>query len=82
MKTVMGTTLKIRKIGNSKGILFPKSILEKSGVTDSVQVVVKNKIIMLSAVEGKKKKWTDFKRKKKERVDLVSTKFDESEWTW
>jgi antitoxin component of MazEF toxin-antitoxin module len=77
----MSTTLKIRQIGNSKGVLFPKSMLEKSGVTDSVQVVIKNKVIMLSAVKAKKKKWSDFKRKK-EKVDFFSTKFDEKEWTW
>ena len=77
----MNTTLKIRQIGNSKGILFPKSVLEKSGVKDVVKVIVKNKVIMLSAIDTKKKGWSDFRRKKL-KVDLIATKFDEKEWTW
>ncbi len=36
---------------------------------------------MLSAAATKNKKWLDFKRKR-EKVDLIGTKFDETEWTW
>lgn len=76
------TTAKIRRIGNSQGILFTKSILDKSGVKDTVKITVKNKIIMITA-ENKvtKKKWSDFK-KSKQRVVLAANKFDETEWTW
>lgn len=74
---------KIRRIGNSRGILFSKSILDKSGITDAVHVVVKNKVIMISAAENtKKKKWSDFKKTSKEKVELIQNKFDENEWTW
>jgi antitoxin component of MazEF toxin-antitoxin module len=76
------STAKIRKIGNSKGILFPKSILEESGITDSVKITVKGKVILISAEKpAKRKKWSDFK-KVKQRVGLVVNKFDETEWTW
>ena len=76
------TTAKVRRIGNSRGILFTKSILDESGVKDTVKITVKNKVIMITA-ENKvtKKKWSDFK-KSKQKVVLVANKFDETEWTW
>jgi len=75
-------TAKIRRIGNSKGILFPKSILEKSGIKDTVEIAVKNKVIMISAVkETKKKNWAEFK-KEKVKADFIVNSFDETEWTW
>jgi antitoxin component of MazEF toxin-antitoxin module len=76
------STAKVRKIGNSRGILFPKSVLEESGITDTVNITVKDKVILISAQKiAKKKKWSDFK-KTKQRVGLVTNKFDDSEWTW
>lgn len=77
----MNTVLKVRKFGNSRGILFPKSLIKKSGVKDTVKVIFKDNLIMISPTETKKKKWSDVKRKK-EKVDFITTKFDETEWTW
>lgn len=77
------TIAKVRRIGNSRGILFPKSILEESGITGTVQIIVKNNVIMISQAEDKPKKtWADFKPLKKEEADLVSNKFDTTDWTW
>ena len=77
------TITKIRRIGNSRGILFSKTILDKSGITDSVQIIVKEKKIVISAFdEKKKKKWSDLKRNKKDKSDFVVNKFDLAEWTW
>ncbi len=82
MLNMATTTAKVRRIGNSMGILFTKSILDKSGVKDTVKITVKNKVIMITA-ENKvlKKKWSDFK-KSKQTIVLVANKFDETEWTW
>ena len=76
------TTAKVRRIGNSRGILFTKSILDKSGVKDTVKITVKNKVIMITA-ENKKvqKKWSAFK-KSKQKIALVTNRFDDTEWTW
>ena len=76
------STVKVRKIGNSRGILFTKSMLEESGITDTVKIIVKNKVISISAENpAKKKKWSDFK-KTKQKIDLATNKFDKTEWTW
>jgi len=78
------TTAKLRKIGNSRGILFPKSILDESGISGTVLITVKNNVIMISSAEEKRKKsWADFKVvRKKQKTRLVNNKFDTTEWTW
>ncbi|HRJ31298.1 MAG TPA: hypothetical protein PLV21_04985 [Cyclobacteriaceae bacterium] len=80
----MSTTVtKIRKIGNSKGILFPKAILDKGGIIDTIKITVKNRVIMITPVEKKaKKSWSDFKKVKRESVDFVTSSFDAKEWSW
>jgi antitoxin component of MazEF toxin-antitoxin module len=50
------TLTKVRRIGNSKGILLPKTVLEESGIKGTVKIVVKDKVIMISSAEAKKKK--------------------------
>lgn len=80
----MSTTVtKIRKIGNSKGILFPKAILDEGGIIDTVKITVKNRVIMITPGDKKvKKSWSDFKKGKREGVDFVTNSFDSKEWAW
>jgi antitoxin component of MazEF toxin-antitoxin module len=80
----MSTTVtKIRKIGNSKGILFPKAILDEGGIIDTVKITVKNRVIMITPGDKKpKKSWSDFKRVKRESSDFVINSFDSGEWAW
>ena len=74
---------KIRKIGNSRGILFSKAILDESGIKNTVNISVENNIIMISSADKPvKKKWSDFKKAKKMKSDFVVNRFDETEWTW
>jgi antitoxin MazE len=77
------TVAKIRRIGNSRGILFTKTILEESGIKDAVNISVKDKVIMISSADKtSKKKWSYFKKSKKVKPDFVANRFDEMEWTW
>ena len=79
----MTSITKIRRIGNSKGILFPKTILEESGIKDTVKIVVKDRVILItSADKPNKKKWSDFKKAGKVKADFALNRFDETEWTW
>jgi antitoxin MazE len=80
----MGATIaKIRRIGNSKGILFPKTILDESGIKDTVKITVKDNVIMITSADKPiKKKWADFKKVKKVKADFVVNRFDETDWTW
>jgi antitoxin component of MazEF toxin-antitoxin module len=80
----MKTTLtKVRKIGNSRGILFPKTILDEGGIKDIVKITVKNKTITITPGEQKRKKdWSDFKIHKKVKSDFISNAFDSKDWVW
>jgi antitoxin component of MazEF toxin-antitoxin module len=79
----MTSLAKIRRIGNSKGILFPKTILEQSGIKSMVRITVKDHVIMItSADQPTKKKWSDFKKAGKVKADFALNRFDEAEWTW
>ena len=77
------TVTKIRRIGNSRGILFPKAVLDECGIVDSVKITVKNKVITITPGDKKPKKaWSDFKRAKRESADFVANKFDFKDWAW
>ena len=54
----MGRKIKIRQIGNSHGIIIPKSILEEYGFKngDLVDISSNGKPIILSKVDGKNDK--------------------------
>ena len=77
------TVTKVRKIGNSKGILFSRAVLNESGISGTVKLTVKDKVIMITPGETKRKKsWSDFKKAKKEKADFIVNKFDSTEWVW
>lgn len=77
------TLAKIRKVGNSKGIIFPKSILEKTGIGQLVRITVQGKTITITPITPKSRKtWDDFKKKKRNKIDFVTNEFDSAEWTW
>ena len=46
----------IRKIGNSKGIILPQSILKECFIGDEVTIEVKGQQIIISAPEDTKRK--------------------------
>ncbi len=49
--------LSIIKIGNSKGIRLPKSILEKYNIKDKVELTLKSGSIVLKPVSTPRKDW-------------------------
>ncbi len=60
--------LKIVQIGNSKGIRIPKSMLQKYGFSDSVQIEEKENGILLLNTKKPKLSWEDtFKAMKNEK---------------
>jgi antitoxin component of MazEF toxin-antitoxin module len=77
------TLTKVRRIGNSRGILFPKTVLEESGIKGTVQITVKDRVIIIKSADVKKgKKWSDFKKARKQKADVVINEFDSADWTW
>jgi len=39
-REIMTETLKVRKVGNSSGVILPKSLLEEMGVEEGVELLV------------------------------------------
>lgn len=79
---------KVRKIGNSFGIIIGKQILDQLHVTDEVSLSVKDSKIIIEAVKSKhRENWEEMLLKANSLKDKVvleyfDNDFDKSEWTW
>ncbi len=79
----------IRNIGNSKGIILPKSILAECDIENEVSIEVKDHHIIITAVhEPQRKGWENAFKEMAENGDdaliLPDTLEDENtdDWTW
>ncbi|MGN5953290.1 AbrB/MazE/SpoVT family DNA-binding domain-containing protein [Sphingobacterium lactis] len=79
---------KIRKIGNSFGIIIGKKILEQIDVTDEVSLTVKDSKIIIEAVKSRPRKdWEEKLIKANslqniEPLEYFDNDFDKTDWTW
>ncbi|MCK4505096.1 MAG: AbrB/MazE/SpoVT family DNA-binding domain-containing protein [Candidatus Aegiribacteria sp.] len=80
----------IIKIGNSRGIRIPKSILEQTGIVEYVELDVENDHIIIRPVSNPRDGWnTAFKTMSEQDDDKllqvsedVSHSWDDEEWQW
>ena len=77
------------KIGNSHGIRIPKSILEQSGIRDSVEIVSKKDQLIIKPVKNVREGWELAFKKMNENGDdeliiddNLSHSWDKEEWQW
>lgn len=82
---------KIIRIGNSRGVRIPKPLIEESGISEEVEMILRDHEIVLRAAETARKDWDASFEKMAERgddalLDEEETKkpseWDELEWTW
>ena len=80
---------KVRKIGNSSGVVIAKAILQATSISDqdSVNISVDNGKIVIEKVQKARLGWTkrflDAKEKEEDFFpENLSNKFDDEEWTW
>lgn len=75
---------KLSRIGRSQGIIFPKEVLNEAGITGTVNIHVKEKSIVVTAVvSGRSKTWSDFKPVKRSKFSgFIGNRFDEVDWIW
>ena len=84
----MAVRSKVVKIGNSRGIRIPRTLLEQADLTDEVEMTVEgNKLVIQSARHhrhGWEAKFTEMAQHGDDRLmnEPVPTHWDESEWTW
>ncbi|WP_294205302.1 hypothetical protein [uncultured Chryseobacterium sp.] len=79
---------KVRKIGNSLGIIISQKILDQVAVKEEVNLFIKDSKIIIEAVkENPRENWEELLLKAGSLKDNVfledfENDFDKSEWTW
>ena len=81
---------RIIKIGNSRGIRIPKSLLEHAGLSEEVELEAQQNQVVIRAVGKPRQGWEEAFRAMAEHGDdqLVDedltgrTSWDEEEWEW
>jgi antitoxin MazE len=79
---------RIVRIGNSRGIRIPKSILAQCGIDDSVELSISDGTIVLRPTYSARLGWAEAAVRMSESQDDhlldpdASTEFDEEEWVW
>tara|TARA_R100000908_G_scaffold65428_1_gene56420 strand:- start:51188 stop:51466 length:279 start_codon:yes stop_codon:yes gene_type:complete len=89
--TVEAMKTKIIRIGNSQGVRIPKPLIEQSGITEEIEMILRDNEIVLRSAETIRKDWEASFEKMAEKGDDVlfdqeeiekSSDWDETEWTW
>ncbi len=79
---------KLVQIGNSRGIRLPKPLIEQAGLTDEVELEVRDGTIVIAATMPVRSGWaTAAKELRAREGDTLldkpaATHFDEQEWKW
>jgi len=82
---------KIIRIGNSQGVRIPKPLIEESGITEEIEMILRDNEIVLRSAETTRKNWEASFEKMAERDDdilldqseaEIPSEWDEAEWTW
>ena len=79
---------KVVKIGNSRGIRIPRSLLEQAGLTDDVEMTVEDNKLIVHSAHAPRQGWEDQFAALSEQGDdrlldeASPTQWDGEEWTW
>lgn len=82
---------KVIKIGNSRGIRIPKSMIDQSGIQDEVELEIQEDRIIIKTLPEIRKNWSwAFKKMSELKDDHLLDKealnrqssWDNKEWNW
>ena len=82
---------KVVKIGNSRGIRIPKSMIHESGLKNEVELEVGEGQIIIKPISANRDSWdAAFKKMAKNQDDILldselilnQSKWDQEEWEW
>ncbi len=82
------TKSRIVRIGNSRGVRLPKSLIEQAGLRDEIELHVRGNTIVVAPARRTREGWAEAARKlaAEQKAGLLdaptSTTFDEHEWQW
>jgi antitoxin MazE len=86
----MSTTIrsKVVKIGNSRGIRIPRTLLEQAGLSNDVEMSVEGNNLIIHPAHSPRQGWEARFKAMAEHgdeslIDLpASTQWDQDEWEW
>lgn len=86
----MGTAIRTRivRIGNSQGIRIPKLLLEQSGISEEVEIEIRDNHLVLRAASRSRASWEEaFATMAKQQDDVLlddvtTTEWNHLEWEW
>jgi len=79
---------RVVKIGNSRGIRIPRTLLEQAGLTDEIEMTVEGNRLIIHAAHQPRAGWATRFAEMAEKGDdhlldeAISTQWDQDEWTW
>lgn len=79
---------KVVKIGNSRGIRIPRTVLEQAGLEDEVEMIVEGNKLIIQSLHKPRQGWdaqfASMAEQKDDRLldENITTRWDEEEWTW
>jgi len=82
---------KLIRIGNSQGIRIPKPFVEESGITDEIEMILRDNEIVLQSAETTRKNWeASFEKMAEQDDDIIldqkeiekQSEWNEVERTW
>ena len=82
---------KIIRVGNSQGVRITKPLIEKSGITEAIEMILRDNGIVLRSAKKNRKDWeASFGKMAEQGDDALLVKeemenpsdWDEAEWAW
>jgi antitoxin MazE len=76
------------RIGNSRGVRLPKTIIAQAGLAEEVDLGVRDGAVIIARAARPRRGWAEAAEKMHAPNDdrlldqVTSTHFDEQEWTW
>jgi antitoxin MazE len=76
------------RIGNSRGVRLPKAVIAQAGLTEEVELGVRDGAVIIARVTRPRLGWADAAGQMRARDDdqlldpPTPTNFDEKEWMW
>ena len=76
------------RIGNSRGVRLPKPFIEQVGLSDEVDIQVRDGAVVIVPTRSPRSGWAVAAKQIRERNEdmlldpVTSTHFDEREWEW
>lgn len=83
--------IQIRRIGNSQGIILPRTLLQQTGIENEADLTIRDGAIVLRPVKSNPRAgWDELFRKAvedghtpdKDLFENMSNNFDQDEWQW